>query len=102
MTMLRATTRLQLHAGFTLNDAREQVPYYAALGISHLYTSPVSRARPGSMHGYDEVDHSMVSPELGGIEALESLVACLREHSMGLVLDIVPNHMAVHPDNAWW
>ncbi|PLC54536.1 malto-oligosyltrehalose synthase [Pollutimonas nitritireducens] len=100
--MLRATTRLQLHAGFTLDDACEQVPYYASLGISHLYTSPVSRARPGSMHGYDVIDHSMVNPELGGLEALESLVARLRQHDMGLVLDIVPNHMAVHPGNAWW
>ncbi len=100
--MLRATTRLQLHAGFTLNDAREQVPYYAGLGISHLYTSPISRARPGSMHGYDVIDHSVVNPELGGARALTSLVECLRQHDMGLVLDIVPNHMAVHPDNAWW
>lgn len=101
-TTPRATVRLQLHAGFTLRDACEQVPYYAALGISHFYTSPISRARPGSMHGYDVIDHSVVSPELGGEPALKLLVLRLREHGMGLILDIVPNHMATHPGNAWW
>ncbi|HWL29004.1 MAG TPA: alpha-amylase family glycosyl hydrolase, partial [Burkholderiaceae bacterium] len=98
----RATARLQLHQGYTLHDAREQVPYYAGLGVSHLYLSPVSRARPGSMHGYDVVDHAIVSPELGGEEALRALAAALRQQGMGIVLDIVPNHMATHPDNAWW
>lgn len=100
--MLRATARLQLHAGFTLKDACEQVPYYAGLGISHFYVSPISRARPGSMHGYDVIDHSVVNPELGGLQALESLVGRLRQYGMGMVLDIVPNHMAVHAGNAWW
>lgn len=100
--MLRATTRLQLHAGFTLYDACEQVPYYARLGISHFYVSPISQARPGSMHGYDVIDHSVVNPELGGAAALDALVHRLRAHDMGLVLDIVPNHMATHPGNAWW
>lgn len=102
MTAPRATVRLQLHAGFTLQDACEQVPYYAALGISHFYTSPISRARPGSTHGYDVIDHSVVSSELGGETALRSLVQRLHEHSMGLILDIVPNHMATHSGNAWW
>ncbi len=100
--MMRATARLQLHAGFTLRDACEQVPYYARLGVSHFYVSPISRARPGSTHGYDVVDHSMVSRELGGMAALTALVQRLRAHDMGLVLDIVPNHMATHPGNAWW
>jgi (1->4)-alpha-D-glucan 1-alpha-D-glucosylmutase len=98
----RATARLQLHRGFTLGDAREQVPYYARLGISHFYLSPVSQARPGSMHGYDVVDHTIVSPELGGETALRALAAALRLQGMGMILDIVPNHMATHPANAWW
>lgn len=98
----RATARLQLHQDYTLHDAREQVPYYAKLGVSHFYLSPVSRARPGSMHGYDVVDHAIVSPELGGEEALRALAATLRQQGMGMVLDIVPNHMATHPANAWW
>ncbi len=102
MTMPRATVRLQLHAGFSLQDACAQVSYYAGLGISHFYTSPVSRARPGSMHGYDVIDHSVVSPELGGEAGLRELAGRLRAHGMGLLLDIVPNHMAVHAGNAWW
>ncbi len=102
MSILRSTARLQLHAGFTLHDACDQVPYYARLGISHFYTSPISRARPGSMHGYDVVDHSIVSPELGGELALRALGQRLRARGMGMILDIVPNHMATHADNAWW
>jgi (1->4)-alpha-D-glucan 1-alpha-D-glucosylmutase len=99
----RATARLQFHAGFTLSDAEDVVPYFAALGISHLYASPLSTARPGSMHGYDVVDYAMINPELGGRAALERLVAALRRHGMGLVLDIVPNHMAADAmANPWW
>ena len=100
---VRATQRVQLHAGFTLDDARLQVPYFARLGISHLYASPLLTARAGSMHGYDVVDPAHVSPALGGEPALRRLVAELRAHDMGLILDIVPNHMAVGgSDNAWW
>jgi (1->4)-alpha-D-glucan 1-alpha-D-glucosylmutase len=102
MTLPRATARLQLHSAFTLDDARIQVPYFARLGISHLYLSPISRSRPGSMHGYDVVDPAQIDPELGGEAALRALAADAREHGMGLVLDIVPNHMATHPGNAWW
>ncbi|MGB3290602.1 MAG: malto-oligosyltrehalose synthase [Burkholderiaceae bacterium] len=102
MSMPRATVRLQLHRGFTLHDARAQVPYYAKLGISHFYLSPITRARPGSLHGYDVVDHATVNPELGGEPALASLVGALRAQGMGLILDIVPNHMAAHAENAWW
>ena len=90
----RATLRLQLHADFTLDDAREQVPYFARLGISHLYASPLLTAREGSMHGYDVVDPTRVSPALGGEDALRRLVAELRAHNMGLLLDFVSNHMA--------
>jgi len=100
---LRATQRLQFHKGFTLDDAVALVPYFARLGISHLYASPLLSARAGSMHGYDVVDPTTVNPELGGEAALRRLVAALRQHDMGLILDIVSNHMAVGgADNPWW
>jgi (1->4)-alpha-D-glucan 1-alpha-D-glucosylmutase len=99
----RATYQVQLHAGFTLDDAATIVPYLAELGISHLYTSPVLQAAPGSSHGYDVVDHGQVSAELGGMDALERLVAALHAHGMGLVIDIVPNHMSIGgEENRWW
>lgn len=98
----RATARLQMHTGFTLNDARAQVPYYAQLGISHLYVSPLSTACPGSTHGYDVIDHGVVNPELGGEAALRGLVDVLRDYDMGLIVDIVPNHMAADCANPWW
>jgi (1->4)-alpha-D-glucan 1-alpha-D-glucosylmutase len=100
---LRATQRLQFHKDFTLDDAVPLVPYFAQLGISHLYASPLLAARAGSMHGYDVVDPTTVNPELGGEPALRRLIAALREHDMGLILDIVSNHMAVGgADNPWW
>jgi (1->4)-alpha-D-glucan 1-alpha-D-glucosylmutase len=102
-TTPRATARLQFHSKFTLDDAVAIVPYFARLGISHLYSSPLLTARAGSMHGYDIVDHNSINPELGGMPALERLVAALRSHQMGLILDIVPNHMGVGgSDNGWW
>lgn len=101
--LLRATQRLQFHKDFTLDDAVALVPYFARLGISHIYASPLLKARAGSMHGYDVVDPTVINPELGGEEALRRLVAALREHKMGLILDIVSNHMAVGgADNPWW
>ena len=101
--MLRATLRLQFHQGFTLDDAVPLVPYFARLGISHIYASPLLKARPGSLHGYDVVDPTRVNPELGGEAALERLVAALRKHKMGLIADFVSNHMAVGGDaNPWW
>ncbi len=100
---LRATLRLQFHKGFTLEQAVPLVPYFAQLGISHIYASPLLAARAGSMHGYDVVDPTQVNPELGGEPALRRLVSTLREHNMGLILDIVSNHMAVGGnDNPWW
>ncbi|MDP9709212.1 UNVERIFIED_ORG: (1-_4)-alpha-D-glucan 1-alpha-D-glucosylmutase [Pseudomonas fluorescens] len=100
---LRATVRLQFHRGFTLDQAVPLVPYFSRLGISHIYASPLLAARAGSMHGYDVVDPTRVNPELGGEPALRLLVASLREHGMGLILDIVSNHMAVGGgDNPWW
>jgi len=99
----RATYRLQLHAGFTFEDATALVPYLRDLGISHLYASPILTARAGSMHGYDVVDPTRVNPELGGEDGLRRLVATLRNAGLGLIVDIVPNHMAVGGnDNAWW
>ena len=99
----RATYRVQLHAGFTFDDAASIVPYLSELGVSHLYASPVLQAAPGSTHGYDVVDHAVVSAELGGADGLERLTDALRAHGMGLVLDIVPNHMSIAgEENRWW
>jgi malto-oligosyltrehalose synthase len=98
----RATLRLQFHKGFTLADAEALVPYFATLGISHLYASPITTARAGSMHGYDVTDPTRVNPELGGEAALRRLVDALRRAKMGLIVDIVPNHMAATLENAWW
>jgi (1->4)-alpha-D-glucan 1-alpha-D-glucosylmutase len=97
-----ATYRLQFHAGFTLRDAARLVPYYAALGITHLYASPLLTARPGSTHGYDITDHDRLNPEIGTEADLAALAAALRARGMGLILDVVPNHMCVTGDNAWW
>ncbi|MFW0756881.1 malto-oligosyltrehalose synthase [Pseudomonas sp. H11T01] len=100
---LRATVRLQFHKDFTLDDAVPLLPYFASLGISHIYASPLLSARAGSMHGYDVVDPTTVNPELGGDAALHRLVNALRQQHMGLILDIVSNHMAVgRADNPWW
>ncbi len=98
----RATLRLQFHKGFTFADAEALVPYFARLGVSHLYASPIATARPGSMHGYDVIDPTRVNPELGGEPALRSLVAKLAAAGLGLIVDIVPNHMAADTANAWW
>jgi (1->4)-alpha-D-glucan 1-alpha-D-glucosylmutase len=99
----RATYRLQLDAGFDLRAAARVVPYLAALGVSHVYCASYLRARAGSTHGYDIVDHNTVNPELGGDAALAAFVAALRRHGMGHVLDFVPNHMGVaRADNPWW
>ncbi|HEY0353157.1 MAG TPA: malto-oligosyltrehalose synthase, partial [Enterovirga sp.] len=99
----RATYRVQFRKDFTFDDAVRIVPYLKQLGISHLYASPIQTARPGSTHGYDIVDHTRINPELGGEEGFYRLSHALREHGLGLVLDIVPNHMGVGgADNAWW
>ncbi|MFJ3926763.1 malto-oligosyltrehalose synthase [Streptomyces sp. NPDC090022] len=90
-----ATYRLQLRPEFPFAAAAAAVPYLAALGVSHLHLSPVLEAVPGSAHGYDVVDHTRVREELGGEEGLRTLAARARRHGLGLVLDIVPNHMAV-------
>ncbi|HUB02497.1 MAG TPA: malto-oligosyltrehalose synthase [Terriglobales bacterium] len=98
-----ATYRLQLNRTFTFRGAAAIVPYLSDLGISHCYMSPYLRARPGSMHGYDIIDHNSLNPEIGTVEDYEYLVAELQRHGMGQILDIVPNHMGVMgSDNAWW
>ncbi|HTJ76336.1 MAG TPA: malto-oligosyltrehalose synthase [Acidimicrobiales bacterium] len=103
MSPPRATYRVQLHAGFTFDDAAAIVDYLADLGISHLYCSPFLQAAPGSTHGYDVVDHHRLNEELGGEEAYERLCAALARRGMSQVVDIVPNHMAISGrENAWW
>src|ERR1700686_4957410 len=100
---LRATYRLQFHHGFTFRDAEALVPYLAGLGVSHVYASPLMEARPGSTHGYDIVDHNRLNPEIGTSGEFDALVAALKARGMGLILDIVPNHMGIGgADNAWW
>ncbi len=100
---IQATYRLQFHRGFTFRDATGLVPYLSKLGISHVYASPIMEARPGSTHGYDITNHDRLNPELGGEEDFGAFVDALHRHDMGLILDFVPNHMAVGgADNAWW
>ena len=99
----RATYRLQFHRGFGFRDAAALAPYLARLGISHVYASPYLKARPGSTHGYDIVDHGRLNPELGDEVAFREMVAALRANGLGQVLDFVPNHMGVGgADNPWW
>ena len=99
----RATYRLQLNRDFTFVQATAIVPYLSKLGISHCYISPFLKARPGSMHGYDIVDHNSLNPEIGTPEEFDRFVATLKERGMGLIVDIVPNHMGIMgSDNAWW
>src|SRR3954467_15326687 len=98
----RATYRIQFHKGFTFADAERLLPPFARLGICHVYASPITTARAGSMHGYDVTDSTRVNPELGGEQALRKLVAALRGAGLGLIVDIVPNHMAAVATNPWW
>jgi (1->4)-alpha-D-glucan 1-alpha-D-glucosylmutase len=98
VTELRATYRLQLRPGFGFAEARELVPYFRELGVSHLYLSPIMEARAGSTHGYDVVDPTRISEQLGGEDGFRALAAA----DMGIVLDVVPNHMAVSDENRWW
>ena len=99
----RATYRVQLNKSFTFRDVTGIVPYLASLGISHVYCSPYFKARAGSVHGYDVVDHNQLNPEIGTRADFENFVAALRSHNMGHILDIVPNHVGIMgSDNAWW
>jgi (1->4)-alpha-D-glucan 1-alpha-D-glucosylmutase len=99
----RATYRIQFHRGFTFAQATAIVPYLAALGVSHVYASPYLKARAGSTHGYDIIDHNALNPEIGTTEEFEAFAQALAQHGMGQMLDIVPNHMGVMgADNGWW
>ncbi|WP_119066019.1 malto-oligosyltrehalose synthase [Rubrobacter indicoceani] len=102
MRIPRATYRLQLNGDLTFRDAEKLVPYLAALGVSDLYASPYMEARPGSTHGYDIVDHNRLNPEIGPPEDHERMINTLHQHDMKHLLDWVPNHMGVGPDNSWW
>lgn len=98
-----ATYRLQLHRGFTFNDARAIIPYLHALGISDCYLSPISKAVSGSDHGYDVIDPTVLNPELGTEEEFAEFISAVKAHGMGLILDVVPNHMGITKAlNRWW
>ncbi len=97
-----STYRLQLHKGFTFNDAAAIAQYLYDLGVTHVYSSPYLQAAPDSMHGYDVVDHQRVNQELGGSEAHQRFSKTLGENGLGQVLDIVPNHMSLGKENRYW
>ena len=98
-----ATYRLQFNKHFTFKQALDLVDYLHHLGISHCYASPIFYAKPGSLHGYDIIDHSKINPEIGTEEEFEALVKALNNLGMGIILDIVPNHMfIIDPHNQWW
>src|SRR4029078_7828110 len=98
-----ATYRIQLHRDFDLSQASELADYLAELGCSHLYASPILQAAPGSMHGYDVLDHRRVNVELGGEEGFSRFCETLGRHGLELLLDVVPNHMSIAGHgNAWW
>jgi (1->4)-alpha-D-glucan 1-alpha-D-glucosylmutase len=97
-----STYRLQLHAGFTFADTRAIIGYLTRLGIGDIYASPIFEARAGSTHGYDVARHDRLNPELGGEEGFESLSDALQKAGMGLLLDVVPNHMGIGNDSHWW
>ena len=98
-----ATYRLQMHRGFTFADATRTVPYLQGLGITDCYLSPISKAAPGSDHGYDVIDPVVLNPELGNEQEFVEFVRTVRAHGMGLVLDVVPNHVGIGKTlNRWW
>ena len=98
-----STYRLQLNKQLTFAEATRFIAYLRRLGISHCYVSPYLKARPGSTHGYDIVDHNELNPEIGSPEDFERFIEELQKNRMGLISDIVPNHMAIMgSDNAWW
>jgi (1->4)-alpha-D-glucan 1-alpha-D-glucosylmutase len=101
-TPISATYRLQFNKDFTFRDATKLIDYFAELGITHIYASPILRSRTGSSHGYDVVDPTRLNPELGTEADFFTLQTELRNRGMGLILDIVPNHMSASSENAWW
>ena len=97
-----STYRMQLHKDFSFADAEATLPYLKSLGIGDLYSSPIFEARPGSQHGYDVARHDRLNPELGGEEGFQRFTSARRQLGLGLLLDIVPNHMGVGNDSHWW
>ncbi len=97
-----STYRFQVHSAFRLDDVRALLPYLDALGVGDVYLSPVTTAKAGSTHGYDVTDPTRINAEIGGDEAFETLAAAVRDRRMGLLVDIVPNHMAASTQNPWW
>jgi (1->4)-alpha-D-glucan 1-alpha-D-glucosylmutase len=105
MSLLRlpsSTYRLQFNHQFTFKQAIGLIDYFHALGISDCYASPIVKSQPGSLHGYDIVDHCQINPEIGTIEEFHQFSAALQQKGMGLLVDIVPNHMSVGASNKWW
>ncbi len=102
MTLPTSTYRLQFRNGMTFERATALIPYLKRLGVSHLYASPIFAAVGGSTHGYDVTDYARIDPELGGREGFDRMAASLRGHGIGLIIDIVPNHMAASLENRWW
>ncbi len=97
-----ATWRIQFRNGMTFDRAASLVPYLQQLGISHLYASPIFTAASGSTHGYDVTDVNEIDPAIGGRAGFERMVSALKEAGMGLIIDIVPNHMSTSLENPWW
>jgi (1->4)-alpha-D-glucan 1-alpha-D-glucosylmutase len=97
-----ATYRLQFTPEFGFTDATAIVPYLSDLGVGHMYASPYLKARPGSMHGYDVVDPNAFNPEVGTAAEHAAMVAAAQARGMGQILDFVPNHLGVGPENPWW
>src|SRR5438046_4197622 len=98
-----STYRLQFHKGFRFVDAQALLPYLQSFGVSHIYSSPILKAREDSSHGYDITDHSLINPDIGSEEEFRAFVADLKSRGMGLILDTVPNHMGIAGgSNPWW
>ena len=102
MTIPTATYRVQFRNGMTFDRAGALAPYLRRLGISHLYASPIFKAAPGSTHGYDVTDANEIDPAIGGRDGFDRMIGALRAEGLGLILDIVPNHMAASLENTWW
>ncbi len=97
-----STYRLQFNRFFTFRDAEKIVPYLKEIGISHIYSSPLLWAKTGSLHGYDIIDHSSINPEIGSENDFDKFVNTVAKNKMGIILDIVPNHMGLGSENKWW
>src|SRR6201981_772448 len=100
--LISSTYRLQFNKDFTFQDAAKIVDYLADLGITHVYASPILSSKRGSTHGYDVTDHTRLNPELRTEAGCSTLREKLVERGLGLILDIVPNHMSASSENAWW